>query len=76
MQNKNKNKRKSPKSFQNIHKLNNEKIHNERGAGRKEKFTKEQKEQIKRLRADGKTIKEIAEIFKCSAGLIHKLISE
>ena len=52
------------------------KIHNERGAGRKEKFTKEQKEQIKRLRADGKTIKEIAEIFKCSAGLIHKLISE
>ena len=59
----------------NIHKLNNEKIHNERGAGRKEKFTKEQKEQIKRLRADGKTIKEIAEIFKCSVGLVHKIIN-
>lgn len=62
-----------------IHKLKNESktvIHNERGAGRKQRLTEEQKETIKMYRVQGKTIKEIAEIFNCSIGLIHKLINE
>ena len=60
----------------NIQKLNNEKIHNERGAGRKARFTEQQKAKIKMYRLQGKTIKEIAEMFNCSVGLIHKLINE
>ena len=62
-----------------IQKLKNESkttIHNERGAGRKQRLTEEQKETIKMYRVQGKTIKEIAEIFNCSIGLIHKLINE
>ncbi|MEX0053021.1 Hin recombinase [Clostridium butyricum] len=50
--------------------------HNERGAGRKNRFTDEHIIEIKQYRADGKTIKQIAEIFNCSVGLIHKLINE
>ena len=65
--------------IENIQKLKNEnkiikKTHNERGAGRKSKFTESQILEIKQYRADGKTIKEIAEIFKCSVGLVHKII--
>lgn len=52
------------------------KKHNERGAGRKVKFTNDQIIEIKQYRVEGKTIKEIAEIYKCSVGLIHKLINE
>ena len=52
------------------------KIKNERGAGRKERFTDKQKEEIKDYRSQGKSIREIAEIYKCSTGLIHKLINE
>lgn len=51
-------------------------IHNERGAGRKNKFTTEQIQQIKEARAKGKSIRAIAEEFNCSVGLIHKLINE
>lgn len=50
--------------------------HNERGAGRKNRFTDDQIIDIKQHRAEGKTIKQIAEIYECSVGLIHKLISE
>lgn len=50
--------------------------HNERGAGRKNKFTDSEVETIRMYRIQGKTIKEIAEMFKCSVGLIHKLINE
>lgn len=60
----------------NIHKLNDEKKHNERGAGRKNKFTNNQIIEIKQHRADGMTIKKISEIYNCSVGLIHKLINE
>lgn len=62
----------------NIHKLSNEtiKVHNERGAGRKARFTDQEKETIKMYRLQGKTIKEISEMFGCSVGLIHKLINE
>jgi len=60
-----------------VHKLINEdKAHNERGAGRKSKFTDLEKGTIRMHRIQGKTIKYIAEMFNCSVGLIHKLISE
>lgn len=52
------------------------KVHNERGAGRKNKFTDEQIEQIKEARASGKSIRVISEEFDCSVGLVHKLINE
>ena len=51
-------------------------IHNARGAGRKAKFTDKQIEEIRRLREDGNTIKDIANRYNCSVGLIHKLINE
>ena len=51
-------------------------IHNARGAGRRARFTDDQIEEIKKLREDGNTIKEIATRFECSVGLIHKLINE
>ena len=50
--------------------------HNARGAGRKSRFSDDQIEEIKSLREDGSTIKEIATRFECSVGLIHKLINE
>ena len=50
--------------------------HNARGAGRRAKFTDAQVDEIKKLREDGSTIKEIASRFECSVGLIHKLINE
>ncbi|MBZ0314756.1 Hin recombinase [Clostridium butyricum] len=56
--------------------IHNLKLHNERGAGRKARFTDMQIIEIKQYRAEGKTIKEIAEMYECSVGLIHKLISE
>lgn len=55
---------------------NREKIHNERGAGRKSRLTEQEKESIRMYRLQGKTIKEIAEMFSCSVGIIHKLIHE
>lgn len=51
-------------------------MHNARGAGRKSKFSDAQVDEIRRLREDGSTIKEIASRFECSVGLIHKLINE
>lgn len=72
-----------------IHKLKNEnkklksnsvgsdkRIHNERGAGRKERFSDQEKEMMKMYRIQGKTIKEIAQMYSCSVGLIHKIINE
>ena len=56
--------------------IHQEKKHNERGAGRKARFTNSEVETIKMYRLQGKTIKEIAEMFKCSVGLIHKIINE
>lgn len=50
--------------------------HNYRGAGRKNKFNKEQVKQIQAAREQGKSIRAIAEEFNCSVGLIHKLINE
>ena len=62
-----------------VQKLKNEKrekIHNERGAGRKSRFTEQEKESIRMYRLQGKTMTEIAEMFNCSVGIIHKLIHE
>ena len=50
--------------------------HNARGAGRKAKFTDEQIQEIRNKRAEGKSIRAIAEEFSCSVGLVHKLINE
>lgn len=51
------------------------KRHNERGAGRKSRFTNTEIETIKMYRLQGKKIKEISEMFNCSVGLIHKIIN-
>lgn len=56
--------------------VSDKKIHNERGAGRKERFSDQEKEMMKMYRIQGKTIKEIAEMHSCSVGLIHKIINE
>lgn len=52
------------------------KLKNERGAGRKEKFTIHEKETMKMYRIQGKSIREIADMYNCSVGLIHKIINE
>ncbi|MDY4253209.1 MULTISPECIES: hypothetical protein [unclassified Clostridium] len=39
------------------------KSHNERGAGRKERFSDQEKERMKMYGIQGKTIKEIAQIY-------------
>lgn len=49
---------------------------NERGAGRKERFSEAEKQTIKMYRMQKKSIKEIANIYGCSVGLIHKIINE
>lgn len=67
---------KSKDNSPNIQELIIEKQHNERGAGRKTRFTDQEKETVKMYRLQGKTIKELAEMFCCSVGLIHKLINE
>lgn len=51
-------------------------LKNERGAGRKPRFTDSDIETMKRYRLDKITIKEIARIFNCSVGLVHKLTNE
>ncbi|MGL6174411.1 MAG: helix-turn-helix domain-containing protein, partial [Cellulosilyticaceae bacterium] len=60
-----------------VHKLKNENsiAKNARGAGRKSLLS-DKKDEIKRLRAEGIKIKELAERYNCSTGLIHKLINE
>lgn len=44
--------------------------------GRPSKFTDQEKETIKMYRIQGKSIREIAKIFDCSTGLVHKIINE
>lgn len=58
-----------------VHKLINE-GHNTRGAGRKTRLTDQEKEMIRMYRIQGKTIKELAEMYACSVGLIHKIVNE
>ena len=53
-----------------------ERTHNERGAGRKRKFTSAEIKQIKQMYAEGHSMREIAKNMSCSAGLVCKLINE
>lgn len=59
-----------------IQKLKDEKAHNERGAGRKPRFTDVEVATMKMYRLQGKTIREIAEIYECSVGLIHNAVKD
>ena len=47
-----------------------------RGAGRKTMFNAYQISNMKNSRKQGKTYKQISEIYNCSTSLIHKLINE
>ena len=51
------------------------KLKNERGAGRKEMFTEEQKARVKMLRLQGKSYRAIAKDMKCSVATVHKIIN-
>jgi len=51
-------------------------IKNIRGAGRKPKFMEVQIKEIVKLYKKGETISSLAKRYKCSVGLIHKLINE
>ena len=61
-----------------FHKLINEKRINKnvRFAGRKPKFSETEILSIKKYRNNGMTLKEIAEKFDASVGLIHKIVSD
>lgn len=50
--------------------------HNERGAGRKRKFTDSEIATIMMYRIQGMTYQSIADMFNCSVGLIHNLTKE
>lgn len=52
------------------------KVHNERGAGRKQKFNDVEIEEIKTMYANGKSMRAIAKEKKCSSALVCKLINE
>ena len=53
-----------------------DKSHNERRAGRKERFSAQEKETMKMYRIQGKTIKEISVMYSCSIELVHKIVKE
>ena len=50
--------------------------HNERGAGRKQQFGDAHKVAMKAYHVNGVSIREIAKIYGCSVGTVHKLINE
>lgn len=52
------------------------KKHNQRGAGRKPRFTDAEIEMIKLYRIQGMKIQEIANMYDCSLGLIHNILKE
>ena len=52
------------------------KLKNERGAGRKEMFTEEQKARVKMLRLQGKSFRAISKDMNCSFATVHKIINE
>ena len=52
------------------------KLKNERGAGRKERFTEEEKATVKMLRLQNKSYRAIAKELNCSAATVHKIINE
>ena len=73
------------KLYENFEKLTNEnvelkkpreKIHNERGAGRKPSITAEEKKNIINDRATGMTFQQLSAKHGHSVGIIHKIIQE
>ena len=52
------------------------KLKNERGAGRKEMFTEEQKARVKMLRLQDQSYRAIAKDMNCSVATVHKIINE
>ena len=52
------------------------KLKNERGAGRKEMFTEEQKARVKMLSLQDKRYRAIAKDMNCSVATVHKIINE
>ena len=48
--------------------------HNARNAGRKPKFTDEQMEQVRKMAADGLSVRKIAAEMSCSIGLVCKVL--
>ena len=52
------------------------KLKNERGAGRKEMFTEEQKARVKMLRLQGKSFRAISKDMNFSVATVHKIINE
>ena len=61
-------------------KAENEKLRKElqkfKGGGRPSKFTDEEKASIEMYRLQGKTIKEIAEMFNCSTRTVDRVLKE
>lgn len=53
-----------------------QKIKNERRAGRKERFTEEEKETVKMLRLQHKSYRAIAKELNCSVATVHKIINK
>ena len=51
-----------------------EEPHNARNAGRKPKFTDEQMEQVRKMAADGLSVRKIAVEMSCSIGLVCKIL--
>lgn len=51
-----------------------EETHNARNAGRKPKFTNEQMEQVRKMAADGLSVRKIAAEMSCSIGLVCKIL--
>ena len=60
---------------QKLHRLE-ERHHNSRGAGRKNKLSLGQIEEIKAQRQQGVSYRVLAEQYKCSAGTIYNICSE
>ena len=52
------------------------KLKNERGAGRKERFTEEEKATVKMLRLQNKSYRAIAKEVNCSVATVYKIINE
>lgn len=55
---------------------NIQKIKNERNAGRKERFTEEEKATVKMLRLQNKSYRAIAKELNCSVATVHKIINK
>jgi len=69
--------KKIDENFQKL-KIENEllKEKNKRGAGRKSVFDDKTRSDIIKKRNEGATKKQLAQEYRCSVGLVHKLISE